>query len=81
MFVVEAGIINIVNIYITFTIMITPTSTSKKKEKEKGGLPNLNPNFKIINIINIFIKLNFNGRIGDADGILDVRTNSLRSSS
>jgi hypothetical protein len=37
---------------------------------------------KINNIINILIiKLNFYGRIGDADVILDVRTNSLRSAS
>ena len=52
-FEVEAEIINIVNIYITFTIMMIPASTTKKMEKEKGGLLKLHLNFKINNIINI----------------------------
>ena len=62
-FVVEAGIIYIDKVIYIFTILMISTSTSKILEKEKGGTLFLT---KLINIINIFIKLNFNGRIVDA---------------
>ena len=65
-FVVEAGIIHFVNIYISLSIMMIPASTTKIWKKKKG-LPHFSA--QINNIINIFIKLNFNGRIVDAAAV------------
>ena len=81
--VVEAGNIHIVNIYTIFIIMVLSASTTKIWKKKKG-VPlffDIKYNYLIQNNNIIIIKLNYNARIGDADGILDVRTNSLRSAS
>jgi len=75
-FVVEARIIIIHKLLYIFTIWMIPASTTKFWKKKKG-LPLFL--LKLNNIINILkLKLDFDGRIGDADEILDVQTDYWR---